>query len=270
MLIQKAGITRNTLKIAQTDRSRQQKKQQEEKKAKQEMDPELKQIMQYQEDIQRMREGNEMHSVLSKIKSGAELAPEEIEYLKKNSPDSYKQYEEIKAEKKAYEQQLKACKSQEDVEKLKLNKAGQFMAETKSVANNPNIPKAKKLEMLDKLAMRFKNILEVHAEFIKSGQYDKLPADEEIKEAIENVSDAGQLPVEEREAEETNAKQQDLKQSVLLPSDLMPSELPSKELTLPELKVKSEAVIAETLKNLKKNLPALQMIENPLERASKE
>lgn len=270
MLIQKAGITRNTLKIAQTDRSWQQKKQQEEKKAKQEMDPELRQIMQYQEDIQRMREGNEMHSVLSKIKSGSELAPEEIEYLKKNSPNSYKEYEEIKAEKEAYEQQLKACKSQEDVEKLKLNKAGQFLAETKSVANNPNIPKGKKLGMLEKIAMRFKNILEVHAEFIKSGQYDKLPTDEEIKEAKESVSDARQLPVEEGEAEETYAKQQDVKQSGLLPSDLLPSESPSKESTLPELKTKSEAVIAETLEKLKENHPALRRIENPLERASKE
>lgn len=153
------------------------------KEKKEELTPEMRQLQQYQEDMAKIREGNQMSFIDNKLKSGAELTPDEMEYLKKNNPDAYREYEEVKREKEAYKNQLKNCKTKEDTEKLKMTKMGSFMAEAKSISQNPNIPKAKKLKLMEKLLKKTLNVQQIHTEFTKSQRYQNLPTEEEKREA---------------------------------------------------------------------------------------
>lgn len=180
-----AGNVQNAVKLAQLDEKWKKKKESEKEQKKKELTPEMRQLMQYQEDIERIREGNPMASIDTKLKSGAELTPDEIEYLKKNHPQAYQEYEEIKREKEAYKSQLKKCKTKEEVERIKLSKMGSFMAEAKSISQNPNIPKAKKLGLMEKLLKKTMAIYKIHIKFTKSLAFQNLPTEEEKREEEE-------------------------------------------------------------------------------------
>ena len=130
------GKVQKELHISGRNRQDIQREEREEKaqqKRLADMDPLVRQLKQYREDAAHMRENNQMASVDTKLKSGEELTPEEQEYLKQNDPDAYREYQEIKQEREAYKRQLKSCRTKEDVEKLKLNKMGSFMAEAKKI-----------------------------------------------------------------------------------------------------------------------------------------
>lgn len=179
--------TKGTLKVTGLNDKilrKQEKEERETQKRLADMDPLVRQIRQYKEDAAKMRENNQMSSIDTKMKSGGELTPEELEYLKKNAPDSYREYQEVKQEKEAYKKQLKSCKTKDDVENLKLNKMGEYMSATKSITNNPNIPKSQKLSMVEKILKKVMGIEEVHTKFIQSVQYQNLPTEEEVTEKV--------------------------------------------------------------------------------------
>lgn len=173
------GTIRNTVKLADLDNKWQQKKQNGGLAVKKETDAETRQILQYKEDLERMREGNHMASLEVKLRSGNNLTQEEIDYLKKNNPTAYRNYLEIQREKEAYERRLKSCKTKDDVEKFKVTELGKLAAESESVSNNPRIPEGKKLELIGKILGKVMNVQKVYTEFVKSGAYQELPTEEE-------------------------------------------------------------------------------------------
>lgn len=175
-MITVAGMVRNEIKIAQIEQKYQKK---EARKKQEEMTPEMRQVQRYQEELKEMREDNQRFSLDAKLQSGESLTPEELEYLRRNEPDSYREYQEIRQEKAAYEKRLKSCQSKEEVEKLKLSKMGSFMAEAKSIDNNPNIPRGKKAGLMAKLLKKTMNVQKAHMEFILSPQYQSMPEEEE-------------------------------------------------------------------------------------------
>ena len=89
---------------------------------------------------------------------------------------------ETKAEKKSFERQLRNCKTKEEVERLKLQKIGGYLAAAKKISNNPSIPKGQKLALLQNIVAKVTNIHEAHMKFVKSSQYQNLPTDEELAE----------------------------------------------------------------------------------------
>ncbi len=179
MMIPIAGTIRNAVKLAELDNKWQQRKKNAGKDPAQAADP---QIRQFQEDLQRMRKNNQMASISAKLKAGAGLTPEEIKYLQKNSPELYREYLEVRNEKEAYERQLKACKTKEEAERLKINKMGSFMAEAKGIMSNASIPEDKKLELMEKLQKKVMGVQTAHMDFVKSTEYQELPEEEELLE----------------------------------------------------------------------------------------
>ncbi len=174
------------------------------------MDPLVRQLKQYREDAEQMRKSNQMASIDTKLKSGGQLTPEEQEYLKQNKPDAYREYQEIKQEREAYRRQLKSCKTKEDVEKLKLNKMGNFMAEAKKTANNSVIPKDKKKALMEKLLKKTMGLQEEHIAFTKTAQYQNLPDEEEATEKVkEKAKSSGNKKTEEIRASADPAKAAD-------------------------------------------------------------
>ena len=85
MVLPIAGTVRNSVKRAMLDNKWQQKKAKGGKAFSKEMDPQIRQINQFQEDLERMRENNEMNSIVTKLKAGKRLSSDEIEYLKRNA-----------------------------------------------------------------------------------------------------------------------------------------------------------------------------------------
>jgi hypothetical protein len=177
MMIPIAGTIRNAVKLAELDNKWQQRKKNAGKDTAQAADP---QIRQFQEDLQRMRESNQMASISAKLKAGAGLIPEEIKYLQKNSPELYREYLEVRNEKEAYERQLKACRTKEEAERLKINKMGSFMEEAKGIMSNASIPEDKKQELMEKLQKKVMGVQTAHMAFVESTEYQELPEEEEL------------------------------------------------------------------------------------------
>lgn len=174
------GTIRNAVKLAELDGKWQQKKKnggRKEKAEQEKLDPQLKK---YQEDMDRMRESRRMSSIDTKLSAGAALSEEELAYLKENSPELYRQALEVRREKESYERQLKACRTKEEAEKLKVNRMGSFMAEAKTVMNNPNIPEGKKKELMEKLMKKVEGVLKTDRAFKESAQYQGLPDKEDV------------------------------------------------------------------------------------------
>lgn len=206
-----AGTVRNVVELEWLDSKWQQKKESG-KIFQKELTPEERMLNLFQEDMQKMRENNDMASVRSKLKSGEALTAEEIAYIQKNAPELYREYQEIKAEKEAYERQLRNCRTKEEVERVKINKVNGILSQARSVLNNPNIPKSAKLGLAEKFLMKTTGIEKVHQEFVKSGKYAELPTEEEVaeerREKAEAVRDAAEAlaPKETKSEEKTEAE----------------------------------------------------------------
>ena len=202
-MIPMIGTIKSAVKLAELDSKWQQKKENIGKKIfepNEQKSPEQLQIEAFQEDLKRMRESDNSAMIYNKLKSGKKLSPEEVEYLKRENPQAYADYKIAQAEKEAFKKKLKNCETKEDVRKLKVTEMGNYLAQAKSVSNNPQIPKSKKLEILGRIMGRVLGIEEVYQEFVKSSEYTKL---EDIRlEQEENTPD--KRPKKEEEGENEN------------------------------------------------------------------
>lgn len=228
----------------------------------QELTVEDRQIQRYMEDMADIRESNRKAEIHTKLKAGADLTPDEIEYLRKNDPDALKEYEEIKREKEYYKDQLKRCKSKEDVEKLKMTRLGNFMAQASEISSNPNIPKGKKLELLERITQKLAGIQKEHIEFTNSQKYHRLPDKQEYEkddsykeEYIENEPIQPIAEYEGRDVEDADKTISEMEQienepQETLKAERQTSETPILETTISETPISeassSEISVAET------------------------
>ncbi len=197
------GRIHDTVKLVGLTAKWEQKKQNIGKKQA-ELTPEERQIEHFREQMEDIREGNEYAQIGNKINSGAKLTPEEIEYLRRENPQALQNYEEIQKEKENYKRQLRSCKTKKDVEKLKQQKMGEFMAAAKKIDTSPYIPKEQKLAMFGKLLAKLKVVEEAHYEFTKSLAYQSLPTEEEKQQAevAEREQKLPEVTAEEAEVSE--------------------------------------------------------------------
>lgn len=189
-MIPMIGTIKSAVKLAELDAKWQQKKDNIGNKIfKQETTktPEQLQIEAFQKDLERMRENDNYAEVYNKLQSGKKLSPDEVEYLRRENPQAYADYKVAQAEKEAFKRKLRNCKSKEEVRELKVTEMGNYLAQAKTVSNNPNIPKSKKLEILGRIMGRVLGLEEVYQEFVKSSEYTgmeetRLDNKEETKE----------------------------------------------------------------------------------------
>lgn len=133
------------------------------------------------------KDSMEVQMIYYKVQNGKSLTAEEKEYLRANDPEVYARAISIEQEKKAYAQDLKRCKTREDVQRLKLSKVAGSMSTLSGIINNPTIPLEKKLQyaMLENAKVR--GIVAETTKFIRSGEYDKLPTEAEYQEAMKSI-----------------------------------------------------------------------------------
>ena len=128
--------------------------------------------------------------IRTKLANGKKLTAEEMEYLQKNDPQMYQKVKSIEAEQKNYENELKRCKTKEEVQRVRTNHAAASLSAVNNIKNNPNIPEGKKLELIWQEHMKNQALEEVTKEFVESGKYAKLPTEAEKAKAEKELEEA--------------------------------------------------------------------------------
>lgn len=145
-----------------------------------------------------------LQDINNKLAVGKKLTLEEREYLRQKNPQLYRQLEQQEAEEKQYKEDLKHCKTKEDVQKLKMSKVAASLSVVNSVKNNPNIPEGAKLGLIAAEQQKMRAIEEATVKFIKSERYAKLPTEAEKAEAERILQEAEEkrLNLEQKDTEE--------------------------------------------------------------------
>lgn len=203
-----SGSIRQSVKMATMNALIEQKKTKEFVEKQKEMSPEERMLEQFKEQAAQEKEAEYTNGIANKVMSGKTLSSEEIEYLQQKNPELLKKYREMQEEKKSYERQLRQCKTKEEVERVRVNKINGYLAQAKSISHNAVIPKGEKKAMLEEIMARLTNMEKVHAKFVKSEQYRKMPREQEIAKERAELSSEREEAVSEllKEAGEEQAE----------------------------------------------------------------
>ena len=128
--------------------------------------------------------------IRTKLASGKKLTREEMEYLQKNDPQTYQKAKAIEEEQKSYEEELKKCKTKEDVQRVRMNRTAASLSVVNSVKSNPAIPESAKLGIIWQELQKNMALEETIGEFVKSGRYAQLPTEAEKLEAEKALEEA--------------------------------------------------------------------------------
>lgn len=157
----------------------------------------------------------ELNKIRTKLNAGKRLTSDEMAYLEEHDPETYRKAKAIEMERQAYEQELRRCKTKEEVQRVKMSHAASSLSAVNEIKNNPKIPDGKKLELIVQEHRRFSSIEEATQKFVDSGRYSKLPTEqeqhkaqkemEEARKAEQNIADKTddiEVPAEEKAKEE--------------------------------------------------------------------
>lgn len=89
--------------------------------------------------------------IVERMSTGTVLNKEEICYLQQNAPEKYQSYVAALQERNAYEEQLRACSSKEEMERLHSSRVTAYMEEVQKAGMESGISgndRWKKLEAL--------------------------------------------------------------------------------------------------------------------------
>ncbi|MBE6837603.1 MAG: hypothetical protein E7509_06425 [Ruminococcus sp.] len=152
-----------------------------------------------------------LNEISAKLQQGMELSPSELEYLRVNAPDLYKEAVRMIELKKKIEQRLEQCKTKEEFSRAKSEITSQIAMECDvSPSKKCDIAKAKAYERRINLATKsfvkfaktenFRNLPDTDAEYIK------LKA-EKLKEAFgDKIEISSKAKETEKTSEEIKAE----------------------------------------------------------------
>ena len=131
-----------------------------------------------------------LKKIHQKLEAGGRLTQKEREYLQKHDPESYRELVNQEREQRAYEQELRRCRTREEVEQLRMTRINTSLARVRAVENNPHIPLSKKLEIAMAEKQRVDRVTESTRRFVASGEYAELPTRAEEAQANEDAVEA--------------------------------------------------------------------------------
>ena len=189
---------------------------------------------------------SQMQTIQTKLSSGKKLTSEEKAYLKEKDPAAYQKAVASEQEQKRYEQELKQCRTKEDVQRLRLAHLSSSLSQVNSIQNNPHISEEKKLQFISIEQGKLAAIDKLTQKFVKQSQYQNLPTDAERAEA-EREQRAQQEVAQETPSKVSNAPESDdAKESTKTTPDTEPSAAESRksaaESTKPAAESESEAL----------------------------
>ena len=131
-----------------------------------------------------------LREIHQKLEAGGKLTPKERDYLQAHDPEAYRELVNLEREQKAYERELRQCRTQEEVERLRTTRINASLARIRAVEHNPHIPQSKKLEIALTEKQRVDRVAESTRKFVKSGEYAQLPTQAEEMEVREDARGA--------------------------------------------------------------------------------
>lgn len=144
--------------------------------------------------------------IRTKLAAGKKLTQEEMDYLQKNDPQTYQKAKAIEEEQKCYEEELKRCRTKEDVQRVKMNHTAASLSTVNNVKNNPSIPEGAKLGIMWQELMKTRALEETMGEFVKSGRYAQLPTEAEKAEAEKELKEAKEAELGMEDSVESTEK----------------------------------------------------------------
>lgn len=137
-----------------------------------------------------------LNDIHNKLYCGKKLTLDEEQYLQKKDPMAYRQLKASEAEQKSYEEELKRCRTKEEVSRVRMAHTAASLSFVNSVKNNPNIPEGQKLALVSGELQKIKALDKITEKFVKSGRYAKLPTDNEKLEAEKLLKEAEQNEID--------------------------------------------------------------------------
>lgn len=187
--------------------------------------------------------------IRTKLATGKKLTREEMDYLQKNDPQTYQKAKAIEEEQKCYEEELKRCRTKEDVQRVKMNHTAASLSTVNNVKNNPAIPEGAKLGIMWQELMKARALEETMGEFVKSGRYAQLPTEAEKAEAEKTLKEAkeAELGIEDstENTEKTDIDEKDTDHVPKEVSDDTISDDAGKDVSLHESVQRKRAVLQE-------------------------
>lgn len=124
-----------------------------------------------------------MQSIYSKMYSGGKLTAEEKQYLQQKDPAAYQRLRASETEQKGYENELKRCKTKDEVQRVKMNHTASSLNAVNTIMNDPQIPQDKKLELVMQEQQKNAALQRITTQFVKDGSYARLPTEAEATQA---------------------------------------------------------------------------------------
>ena len=188
---------------------------------------------------------SQMQTIQTKLSSGKKLTSEEKAYLKEKDPAAYQKAVASEQEQKRYEQELKQCRTKEDVQRLRLSHLSSSLSQVNSIKNNPHISEEKKLQFISIEQGKLAAMDKLTQKFVKQSQYQNLPTDAERAEAEREQREQQEI-AQETPSETTDATESD---DAKKPTETPDAEVsaaepqkPAAESTEPAIKPESEAL----------------------------
>ena len=144
----------------------------------------------YKEQQENNPEDKEMQTIMNKIYAGGKLTEKEMQYLMKKDPVLYQKMRNIEAEARQYEEDIKNCKTKDDVQRLKMKKIASSVSNIRSIENNPKITEEKKLAYIMCEKKRMGEIEKITQKFVEEGEYAALPTDAEKFQTEKELAEA--------------------------------------------------------------------------------
>lgn len=209
------------------------------------VDPFKRTLLQQAESV---RKNAPIEAISNKIKSGKKLSIAELEYIKKNAPQLYEQAVKAMKERESYREELRKCKTKDEVMALKTQKVAQYVSEVNSIEGNSVLSDGAKLAALSGILMRLNGAEAELGEFMSEEganlKWQREIDNEEAKEKAAAIEQEEEELKEEERLEETDEIEQ------------IPEETPTDEATSDEVASETdkpiEAPEATAAKNVKK------------------
>lgn len=154
----------------------------------------------YIKKSQEQNKAEKLSSIITKLKSGMKLSSEEMDFLRQNSPETYKKVIEINQEREEYRRELKKCKTKDEVVNKNTSKVCSLVGQARSVSGSGSA------ESMEFIQMKVAAINDEHVSFVKSVPFSKLKWQREIEREDAEIRNAAEKSIEKsitKEVEDT-------------------------------------------------------------------
>lgn len=128
--------------------------------------------------------------IKNKFFTGGSLTASEMQYLQKKDPAAYQQAAAAERERRIYERELRTCRTKDEVHRYKMAHTARALENVKSAMNNSSVSREKKVEAVLGEYMKTSAINAAETEFVRSGEYSRLPSEAERLKAERDMDRA--------------------------------------------------------------------------------